>query len=149
MRTPVRSFFLAAATASLAACGDAAFPTCQGPTVVAPDGACHANYYQADDGRSGKVTQVLVACRVQSGEAGGNVVAIHGNAHGIGLRWLQPGVLEVATAAGTVLQEQQLEARYLTHRLRYVYRTLGADEPAYRGCMADHAAGADAVHPQD
>lgn len=118
----------------LAGCLESDFPACRGPVATHALGKCVASYHQADYGSGGQVTQALVECDGLPSRPGGNVVAIHSVAHGIGLRWLDPHTLEVAVPAGAELQDQRRSDRYSGYPLRYVYRELRAGEPALQGC---------------
>jgi len=125
---------LFAACLATAGCSSEPAPSCQGPTVSHPDGKCTAYYYQTDYGSGGATTQALVSCRVDQGETGGNVVAIHDLAHGIGLRWLDAHTLEVAVPDQIRLENQRARDTYSGYALKYVYRSLRPDEPAFAGC---------------
>lgn len=109
------------------------FATCAGPLVSHPEGKCTAHYYQTDYRDGGQVTQALVECAAIASITGGNVVAIHSIAHGIGLKWLSANTLEVAVPAGVALQDQRFGDSYGRYTLRYVYRQLQAGEPDLQG----------------
>lgn len=106
---------------------------CASEPVVHPRGACSARYYQTDFGDRG-VTQAMFECATGAGRTGGNIVAIPSLRAGIGLRWLDPQTLEVALAPGGRRDDVRLRDVYDGLRLRYVYRDLRNDEPAWAGC---------------
>ena len=120
--------------ALLSGCPGREFATCTGPVATHPEGMCSAHYYQADYRGSGQVTQVLVKCSELPSKPGGNVVAIHSVAHGVGLKWLSENTLEVAVPAGVALHGQRLGDTYGGYPLQYAYRQLQAGEPALQGC---------------
>ena len=94
-------------TALLSGCAGKEFASCTGPTVMHPEGKCAAHYYQTDYRSGGQVTQALVECVDLPSKPGGNVVAIHSIAHGIGLKWLTPNTLEVAVPVSAALQDRR------------------------------------------
>ena len=120
--------------ALLSGCPGPDFASCNGPVVSHPEGKCSAYYYQTDYRGGGQVTQALVECTALPSKPGGNVVAIHSIAHGVGLRWLNANTLEVAVPAGIALQDQRSGDSYGGYPLQYVYRQLQAGEPALQGC---------------
>jgi hypothetical protein len=120
--------------ALLPGCPGREFATCTGPVATHPEGMCSAHYYQADYRGSGQVTQVLVECNELPSKPGGNVVAIHSVAHGVGLKWLSADTLEVTVPAGVALQGQRPGDTYAGYPLQYAYRQLQAGEPALQGC---------------
>ena len=91
----------------LSGCTGDRFATCSGPVVVHPAGKCSARYYQTDYRSGGKVTQALVDCHALPAKPGGNVVALHSVANGIGLKWLTADILEVAVPVGVPLKDQR------------------------------------------
>ena len=121
-------------TVSLTGCPGEEYASCSGPVVSPPNGKCSARYYQTDYHSGGQVTQALVSCEALPAKLGGNVVAIHSIAHGIGLRWLDPSTLEVSVPAGVPLQNQRSGDAYGGYALRYVYRDLTEGDPAFLGC---------------
>ena len=121
-------------TALLSGCAGKEFASCTGPTVMHPEGKCAAHYYQTDYRSGGQVTQALVECVDLPSKPGGNVVAIHSIAHGIGLKWLTPNTLEVAVPVSAALQDRRDGDTYSGYPLRYVYRELKVGEPASQGC---------------
>ncbi|ALN61847.1 hypothetical protein GLA29479_963 [Lysobacter antibioticus] len=50
------------------------------------------------------------------------------------MRWLDAHTLEVAVPPGTQLKEKRTQDRYSGYALRYVYRKLKRNEPAWAGC---------------
>jgi hypothetical protein len=128
------AFAIALIAALLTGCPGEEFASCTGPTVTHPEGKCAARYYQTDYRDGGRVTQALVECADLPSKPGGNVVAIHSIAHGIGLKWLSPSTLELAVPAGVALQDQRAGDTYGGYPLRYVYRELKLGEPALQGC---------------
>jgi hypothetical protein len=125
---------VAGLAALLTGCPGEQFASCSGPQITHPEGKCTARYYQADYGSSGQTTQALVECAVSPARPGGNVVAFHSLEHGIGLKWLDPHTLEVATPTSVRLESKREFDTYGGYALRYVYRELTEGEPAYRGC---------------
>lgn len=106
---------------------------CASEPATHPQGQCRARYYQTDFGDRG-VTQAMVECTSGAGNLGGNIVAIPSLRAGIGLRWIDPQTLEVALAPGGRRDDMRSQDVYAGLRLRYVYRDLRADEPAWAGC---------------
>ncbi len=127
--------------ALLSGCPGREFATCTGPVVTHPEGKCSAHYYQADYRRGGQVTQALVECVDLPSKPGGNVVAIHSIANGVGLKWLSANTLEVAVPAEVALQDQRHGDTYGGYPLQYVYRQLQAGEPALQGCGLEKSGG--------
>jgi hypothetical protein len=137
MLQPTRSLsavFALVVTASFTGCPGEQVASCQGPTVSHPDGKCSAYYYQADYHSGGATTQALVACDINPGKPGGNVVAFHDLSHGIGLRWIDAHTLEIAVPDGIRLDDKRSGDTYNGYPLRYLYRSLHSTEPAYLGC---------------
>ncbi|SDW58256.1 hypothetical protein [Lysobacter enzymogenes] len=106
---------------------------CASEPATHPQGQCRARYYQTDFGDHA-VTQAMVECITANNTLGGNIVAIPSLRAGIGLRWLDPQTLEVATAPGGRRDDAGSSSVYDGLRLRYVYRDLRRDEPAWAGC---------------
>jgi hypothetical protein len=125
----------------LTGCPEHEFATCTGPVVTHPEGKCSAHYYQTDYRSGGHVTQALVECTGLLSKPGGNVVAIHSVAHGIGLKWLSANTLEVAVPAGAPLRDQRTGDTYGGYPLHYVYRQLQSGEPVLQGCGLGKAGG--------
>ena len=120
--------------ALLSGCDGREYATCSGPLITHPEGKCSAHYYQTDYRSGGQVTQALVECANLHSKPGGNVVAIHSIAHGVGLKWLSANTLEVAVPAGVALHDQRSRDAYGGYPLQYVYRPLQVGEPAFQGC---------------
>jgi len=108
--------------------------TCQGPVVSHPDGRCSAYYHQSDFGSGGAVTQASVSCSISPGNPGGGVAAFQNTKYGMGLRWIDGHTLEIAVPDGVRLEEKRIGDTYNGYVLRYVYRSLQPNEPAYHGC---------------
>lgn len=75
-----------------------------------------------------------MTCDELPGSPGGNIVGIHSTSHGIGLRWIDQNTLEVAVPAGEHFQDQRFGDVYGGYALRYVYRDIKKEDPAFQGC---------------